>query len=392
MKKVIALFVGLVCIVITLFYIKVQNLKADLAEALQHQQIVVSSPNLSLQFFPLALVAENVKIQPPLLTPWQVDIPRIELQIDFFSLLQNQIKVDQIHIINGKLFSSQHNASDPVENINLILKPTALFLTELFSSTINQGDFATQGRFIYKKQPYQFHLVRGKWFIKQPQGYQFYADELEINQATLEKVAIQYLPSRIYFRSQQGNIDFYRQQKGYALVGENVDIYAFWATLDIRSILTGKGKLTGFLQFENARLPIGELSFEIYQGKINGINLFNLMAQYFPINYDEQQLARQQINTDFDIGRAYLVWDQQKLWVKDLAIQTSALQLTGLGEVGLLNGQCDFQAHLTLNQPKYSTLRLPIHFFGDCHSPQYKIEMDKELRNNLKQMLKRHLR
>ncbi|TCJ93958.1 AsmA-like protein [Volucribacter psittacicida] len=392
MKKVIALLTAFVCVVITLFYFKVQHLKSDLVEALQHQQAIISSPKLSFQVFPLALVAENVKIQPPLLAPWQVDLPRLELQIDLFSLLQSQIKIEKIHLTNGKLSSSQHNASDPIENINLTLKPTALFLTELFSPTIKQENFALQGHFVYKNQPYKFHLPKARWLIKQPQVYQFYADELEINQATLEKVAIQYLPSRIYFRSQQGNIDFYRQQKGYALVGENVDIYAFWATLDIRSILTGKGKLTGFLQFENARLPTGELSFDIYQGNINGINLFNFVAQYFPINYDEQQLARQQINTDFDIGRADLVWDQQKLWVKNLVIQTSVLQLTGAGEVGLLNGQCDFQTQLTLNQQKYSTLRLPIHFFGDCHSPQYKIEMNKELRNNLKQRLKRYLR
>lgn len=386
MKKVIAIFSLLLCIVITFLSLKLQQFKQQTADFLAKQHIVTTTDQLSFQLLPFALVAEN--IQYDLNKQWRINIPQLQVLLNLSDIWSGKIHIDSIALSKAKLYSTQNNFVDNIEQINLTLKPTALWLNHF---TLKQPlAFDAQLQFYYKQQPYQLDITNANWLIKSEQLYQIIADHIKINQAKLDQVAIQYQPSQIYFRSKQGNLDFYQQQNGYAVIGKNIDIYAFWAALDIRSIITGRSNLTGFIQFKNAQIPAGELHFEVHQGTIKGVNLLNLIAQYLPINYDENQLT--QLNTTFNLVKATMLWDQQRLLVKQLEIQASPVLLQGNGEVGLLNGECDFRTTLNLNNSKYQKINLPIHFFGSCHSPQYKIEINKNLRNQFKDMFKKRFR
>lgn len=390
MKKVITILSVMFAIVITFSYIQLQQAKTYLTEKLIAQNLLSSPSALNIQWFPFRLVAQDLHLD--MNKNWRIDVPYTEVKVNLSSVLTGRVKPEFIRFNQARLYSTQYPNADQIEQLNLLIKPTALFFENIDFSSIQQLDFMMEGDFIYKKQPYHFATPYAKWLTKADDLYQFYADKLIINQAIFEQVAMQFTPLQFYFRSLQGNVDFYRQQNGYAFVGKNIDIYTFWGALDIRSIISGRGALSGAVQFENSQLPMGELAFEIKQGTINGINLLTLASQHFPINYDEQRLEAKQMNTHFENANAVMLWDQQRLLVKRLNIESSTLILTGNGKVGLIDGQCDFYTQLKLNNSKYQQLNLPIHFFGDCHSPQYKVHINKELRNQLKEMIKQRLR
>lgn len=387
MKKVIAIVSLLLCVVIAFLALKLSQIKQQAVAFLNKPPVELKAQSVRLQLFPLALSAYHSQYQ---LTPqWQIEAGELQLLLDLSSIWGGDIKVASLRLVNGRLYSPQYKEAASLEQLNLTLNPTALWLGNL--ATLNSQAFNAQLAFYYKQQPYQLEIINAQWLSHKAESYQVIADELNINQARFEQVAMQFQPTRLYFRSQQANLDFYQQPKGYAFVGKNIDIETFWAALAIRSIIAGRGDLQGVVQFENERIPVGELHFEINQGQIKGINLLNLMAQYFPINVNKQQWQKR-LDTPFNLARATMLWDKQQLWVKQFDIQSDLVSLQGNGEVALFDGQCDFHTQLNLNHSRYQKISLPLHFFGDCHTPQYKIEINKNLRNQFKEMLKQRLR
>ena len=53
--------------------------------------------------------------------------------------------------------------------------------------------------------------------------------------------------------------------------------------------------------------------------------------------------------------------------------------------------QCDVNLNLRANNEKYQEFVLPLRFFDNCYSPQYEVRFDKDLRNQIKHLIKRKL-
>ena len=69
----------------------------------------------------------------------------------------------------------------------------------------------------------------------------------------------------------------------------------------------------------------------------------------------------------------------------------SALLGDGNGQVNLQSMQCDVNLNLRANNEKYQEFVLPLRFFDNCYSPQYEVRFDKDLRNQIKHLIKRKL-
>ena len=54
--------------------------------------------------------------------------------------------------------------------------------------------------------------------------------------------------------------------------------------------------------------------------------------------------------------------------------------------------QCDIHLNLSLANEKYADLSLPIHFFDSCYSPQYELQINKDFRKKIKELIKRKLK
>ena len=54
--------------------------------------------------------------------------------------------------------------------------------------------------------------------------------------------------------------------------------------------------------------------------------------------------------------------------------------------------QCDIRLNIGMSNPKYRELSLPMHFFDTCYSPQYKIEVNKNFREQLKDYIKQRIK
>ena len=53
--------------------------------------------------------------------------------------------------------------------------------------------------------------------------------------------------------------------------------------------------------------------------------------------------------------------------------------------------QCNVDLNLQPTDKKYAEFVLPIRFFDSCYSPQYEVRFDKDLRNQIKHLIKRKL-
>ena len=67
------------------------------------------------------------------------------------------------------------------------------------------------------------------------------------------------------------------------------------------------------------------------------------------------------------------------------------LLIEGEGSINVNNMQCSVTLTIGVNDPKYRQLKLPMRFFDNCYSPQYKIDVDRGFREQLKNYLKQRI-
>ena len=83
---------------------------------------------------------------------------------------------------------------------------------------------------------------------------------------------------------------------------------------------------------------------------------------------------------------------QHQLHAEKIELKTPALFGLGNGIIDLNHMQCDVSLTLRSTDERYQNLALPIRFFGNCYSPQYKFSFTKEFRRQLIDVIKEKLR
>ena len=146
----------------------------------------------------------------------------------------------------------------------------------------------------------------------------------------------------------------------------------------------GKGDIEAELQFDRLQPERGRFLINVEQGKLQGLNFLQLVSQYLPINYSQTN----ELATPYERFIAVFRWHKQGLLIDDLHLRNKDLLIFGRGRVELDKMLCDVRLNIGIDEPQYQNLSLPMHFFDSCYSPQYKIEINKGLRDQLKHFLK----
>lgn len=150
----------------------------------------------------------------------------------------------------------------------------------------------------------------------------------------------------------------------------------------------GESEVEAKLLFERLIPQQGKFTLNVADGKLRGLNILQLVGQYLPINYDESTLP----DTHFEQFSAVYDWNKTRLLIEKTALRSKDLYITGSGRVNTDDMQCDIRLNIGMSNPKYRELSLPMHFFDNCYSPQYKIEVNKNFREQLKDYIKQRIK
>ncbi|MFZ7165387.1 hypothetical protein ACLSYV_07720 [Avibacterium avium] len=431
MKKKAIWLIALLCVGLCFLFWQKSRLTEQLSARLTQNGIEVV--NVESQLFPTQLSLHNVKFQQK--ARWFF-FEKIVLELNPTALLSGDLKLNEIQLHNGNIGNSQW------QRLNFSLKPTALSWQDIayllnalpqnaplnlqkpvqmaFSAqaTGAASQIQLQGNVQLSQNGLAFEQLAGQWQFERPlygdvdtmalrlkqghlrsemQGetsrYQLDFTDLSINQVPFSqgKILLEFQPHFINGKltlAPQGNVDFqfYQQPERMQFSAQNIAIEQWLALFKLPVLATGQAQLKGEVALVDQQIEQGQASLQIANGKVKNVNLLAIVAQRLPINYDAEQL--QNMDSPFEQLNAQLIWDQQKMQWQNLQLRDPYFQLVGEGSVEQASQQCDFLVNLNLREKKYQNFRLPLHFFGDCYSPQYKIESTQGLKKQLKDLFK----
>ncbi|MEE6074999.1 hypothetical protein [Avibacterium paragallinarum] len=427
MKKKAIWLIALLCVGLCFLFWQKSRLTEQLSARLTQNGIEVV--NVESQLFPTQLSLHNVKFQQK--ARWFF-FEKITFDVSLIALLSGNVQIQQIELEKG------YGSDISWQEINLTVKTTALSWQDIFAlSSLWQTNevpilakplafrflldaknskvqLNLQGVVGIDRQYARFTQFSGLWKFWQPlygdveniafqleQGdinlknspYQIDFRHLIINQTPFSqgKILLEFQPHFINGKltlAPQGDLDFqfYQQPERMQFSAQNIAIEQWLALFKLPVLATGQVQLKGEVALVDMQIEKGQASLQIANGKVKNVNLLAIVAQRLPINYDAEQL--QNMDSPFEQLNAQLIWDQQKMQWQNLQLRDPYFQLVGEGTVEQASKQCDFLVNLNLREKKYQNFRLPLHFFGDCYSPQYKIESTQGLKKQLKDLFK----
>ena len=184
----------------------------------------------------------------------------------------------------------------------------------------------------------------------------------------------------------------YLQKSAVNFSGKNFPLTQLLALLNFPQTMTGTSDFNVQLAFANSELAQGKFDFNARDGELLGLNLLDMAAQYLPINYNSDLTASRNMNTPYERFESSLSFENHLLKVDKINLKTTALLAEGAGAIDLDNVQCDVNLTLRSTDEKYKKLALPIRFFDSCYAPQYKLNIDKNFRHQLKELIKEKLK
>lgn len=398
MKKIA---IGILIVLVAIFVflaIQLNYLSNSLTEQLAKRQIKVQKS--ALQFFPApAIHLEKLQYE-------KLSIASLDANLAFWPLFTGKALLESLSLKQTKSSDDAVNSADiqaKFENLNLshllsgnlpFRGPSQINIElahpiygnqKQFALNFAKGNIASQGQGRYLLQFVDTSLNQ------QPLGYiESYIDL----QAPIKTLTAYIRPDcdsnclATFKIAHQPNIN----QSNFNFFGNNFPTAHLAKLLGIPNTLTGNADFDIQLQFNQSALTRGLLEMDISNGEILGFNLLDLAAQYLPVNYNSELLNGKNLNTHFDHFTSTAMIENGNLRIANYQLNSQILLASGEGKVDLKNAQCDFQLNLSLNNPKYRQLVLPIHFFDSCYSPQYKIQITKDFRNKIKDIIKEKIK
>ena len=390
MKK-FALIVGIVALAIFSFlYIQLYRVQSAINEQLAQQNIAVQSINLSL--FSPALSLENIKTT-------QFSAQKIEAKFSFLPLLYGNAALHSLNIQQLKLTQNTQNPA----NVSIEVSPFSL--KQLLSKkVILNGENHIRMEFnkpIYGKTKI-FHFS----FHKANLDFSSESALLQFVDVNLNNQPIGYIETHTahqqmvtYIKPQCDNdclaVLKYQQignQSAVNFSGKYFPVKRLFTLLNLPEMLSGHADFNLDFSFSSSALIQGKLNFLAQNGEILGVNLLDMVAQYFPINYNNDLLKNKELNTRFEQFYLQLFLQQNQIVAEKIDLKTPALLGLGNGIIDLNRMECNANINLHSTDQRYQNLTLPINFFGNCSSPQYKINFTKKFRHQLIDAIKEKLR
>ena len=394
-KDAISLLIVLFAI-FAFFYIQLQQAKSLLTEQLTKRDIQLETVSISL--FPQPVISlEKVKYH-------AISAQKIEGKLPFISLIFGNPTIDEIQIQQARFTENALNSA----NIRMVFSDFALkqFLKKDLTFNGSNHIWVNLEKPIYgNTTTFDFLFNKGNIALRQEGESLIQFDDVQFNHQKLgyieihadltkpQKLAIGYIrPTCTTNCLAVLKFSSYLQKSAVNFSGKNFPLTQLLALLNFPQTMTGTSDFNIQLAFANSELAQGKFDFNARDGELLGLNLLDMAAQYLPINYNSDLTASRNMNTPYERFESSLSFENHLLKVDKISLKTTALLGEGAGAIDLDNVQCDVNLTLRSTDEKYKKLALPIRFFDSCYAPQYKLNIDKNFRHQLKELIKEKLK
>ena len=398
MKKIALMTLVVLLAILAFFYVQIHKLETMVATKLAQHETTFHAFNLGILPQPY-ISFDKVRHN-------RISIEKLTGKFPLSALLFGDVKLQEIDIQNLKLSENAQNAAtiqmrfsdfslDNITTDNIALSGDSQIAVELAKPLYGNNRI------------FNFRFIKGGVQRSDERKLVAYFDHVVLNEEKVGFVKTT-LDLSQYTKHLTADIDSYctahspclahldyvsePEQSAVAFSAKNYPIERLLTWLAFPKTMTGSADVEIAVQFAHSQIINGEFFFDAQNGELLGLNLLDLAGRYLPINWNDSELKEKtDLNTKYDHVTSLFKLNGHQLDIEKISLKTTALSGEGNGQVNLKSMQCDVNLTLRANNEKYSEFVLPLRFFNNCYSPQYEVLFDKNLRNQLKDLLKRKL-
>lgn len=398
MKKIALMTLVVLLAILAFFYVQLNKLESAVTAKLAQYETTFHAFNLGILPQPY-ISFDKVRHN-------RISIEKLTGKFPLSALLFGDVKLQEIDIQNLKLSENAQNAAtiqmrfsdfslDNITTDNIALSGDSQIAVELAKPLYGNNRI------------FNFHFMKGGVQRSDERKLVAYFDHVVLNEEKVGFVKTTLDLSR-YTKHLTADIDSYctahspclahvdyvsePEQSAVAFSAKNYPIERLLTWLAFPKTITGSADVEIAVQFAHSQIINGEFFFDAQNGELLGLNLLDLAGRYLPINWNDSELKEKtDLNTKYDHATSLFKLNGHQLDIEKISLKTTALLGDGNGQVNLQSMQCDVNLNLRANNEKYQEFVLPLRFFDNCYSPQYEVRFDKDLRNQIKHLIKRKL-
>lgn len=397
MKKIALMTLVVMLAIFAFFYVQLNKLESAVSAKLAQYEIAFQ--HLSIGLFPQPYVSfEGIKHN-------QISIQKLKGKFNFSALISGNMQLAQLDIQRIRFSDNALNSAD----------------IHVYFSDFNLDNFQ-QDRVLFKgphlltlewdkplygnQQSFHFRFNKGEISRFAENDFAVVFEDAELNQQPLGTLRAEvdlskytkYVVADIISDCDLiciAHLDYasYPDQSAVGFWGKNYPIERLLALFNFPNTLTGNTDFDITAEFVQSQIKAGKFYFSAHEGELSGVNLLALVGQYLPINWNEAELKQKdKIKTPYEKLVTSFTLNESQLKIDRITLKTSTLLGQGSGQVDLNAMQCDIHLNLRLANEKYADLSLPIHFFDNCYSPRYELQINKDFRKKIKELIKLKLK
>lgn len=397
MKKIAPMTLVVMLAILAFFYVQLNKLESAVSAKLA--QYETTFQHLSIGFFPQPYVSfEGVKHN-------QISIEKLKGKFNFSALISGNMQLAQLDIQRIRFSDNALNSAD----IHVHFSDFSLDNLQQERVLFNGPHLLTLewDKPLYgNQQSFHFRFNKGEISRFAEKDFAVVFEEVELNQQPLGTLRAEvdlskytkYVIADIISDCDLiciAHLDYasYPDQSAVSFWGKNYPIERLLSLFNFPNTVTGNSDFDIAVEFVQSQIKSGKFYFSARDGELSGVNLLELAGQYLPINWNEEELKQKgKIKTPYEKLVTSFTLNESKLKIDRITLKTTALLGQGSGQVDLNAMQCDIHLNLSLANEKYADLSLPIHFFDSCYSPQYELQINKDFRKKIKELIKRKLK
>ena len=352
MKKIALSLSIVVAAIFAFFYVQLQQAKSLLLEQLAQHDISVKSLKVGLIPQPHFSIEQ--------LNYHTFSLTQTEGKVAFLPLFAGDVKLEELTIAQAKLTQNATNSAKIMmrfANISL----NKLFTKEILFSGANLISVELAKPIYGKTTKYTFTFNKANLALHQDRESLLQIDGAKLNEQPLDYIEIH----ADFSKPQKVLIGYIKpicttnclavlkfngiaQQSTVNFSGKNFPTERLLTLLNLPKALTGTTDFNIRLAFNNSELIQGTFDFNARDGEILGMNLLDLVTQYWPINY-RGDLSKRRMSTAFERLDSQLSLDNNLLRVNKFNLITPELLGRGNGLINLHTMQCDAILNLSFN-------------------------------------------
>ena len=397
MKKIALMTLVVMLAIFAFFYVQLNKLESAVSAKLAQYEIAFQ--HLSIGLFPQPYVSfEGIKHN-------QISIQKLKGKFNFSALISGNMQLAQLDIQRIRFSDNALNSAD----VHVHFSDFSLDNVQQDRVLFNGPHLLTLewDKPLYgNQQSFHFRFNKGEISRFAEKDFAVVFEEVELNQQPLGTLRAEvdlskytkYVVADIISDCDLiciAHLDYesYPDQSAVSFWGKNYPIERLLALFNFPNTVTGNSDFDIAVEFVQSQIKSGKFYFSAHEGELSGVNLLELAGQYLPLNWNEAELKQKgNIKTPYEKLVTSFTLNESKLKIDRITLKTTALLGQGSGQVDLNAMQCDIHLNLSLANEKYADLSLPIHFFDSCYSPQYELQINKDFRKKIKELIKLKLK